>query len=229
MKSDRRANELLRNTSSIKLPRAEPRRARRLLPSLLAGSRYAEADYPNAMKRLLLLLYVAATLTLTPLILSMMAWGGGPMKVFAVFGWIGLFIAALVGLKWPSPSAVIGLASAGSIWAGLVDGVGNLLVFHPQDGSLSLVLLLQSLLAVAAAGVSLWILFRGRIGRRKVSYVQSLRDLISADESKIPVPEWHRSELKRRLREREGTDAESCSWDEVRSDLRHNLNSDRGD
>ena len=47
----------------------------------------------------------------------------------------------------------------------------------------------------------------------KVSYVQSLWDLISADESKILVPEWHRSELKRRLREREGRDAESRSWD----------------
>ena len=119
------------------------------------------------MKRLLLLLYVAATLTLTPLILSMMAWGGGPVDVFAVFGWIGLFIAALVGLKWPSPSAIIGLASAGSIWAGL----GNLLVFHPRDGILYLVLLLPSLLAVAAAGVSLWILLRGRIDRRSAGAV----------------------------------------------------------
>ena len=63
----------------------------------------------------------------------------------------------------------------------------------------------------------------------KVSYVQSLWDLISADQSKIPVPEWHRSELKRRLREREGSDADSRSWDEVRSELRRNLNSDRGD
>lgn len=63
----------------------------------------------------------------------------------------------------------------------------------------------------------------------KVSYVQSLWDLISADQSEIPVPEWHRSELKRRLREREGSAADSRSWDEVRSELRRNLNSDRGD
>ena len=63
----------------------------------------------------------------------------------------------------------------------------------------------------------------------KVSYVQSLWDLISADESKIPVPDWHRSELKRRLRDRKGRDVESRSWDEVRSELRRNLNSDRGE
>ena len=63
----------------------------------------------------------------------------------------------------------------------------------------------------------------------KVSYVQSLWDLISADESKIPVPDWHRSELKHRLREREETDAESRSWDEVRSELLHDLKSDRRD
>ena len=63
----------------------------------------------------------------------------------------------------------------------------------------------------------------------KVSYVQSLWDLISADESKIPVPDWHRSELKRRLQDRKGRDVESRSWDEVRSELRRNLNSDRGE
>ena len=63
----------------------------------------------------------------------------------------------------------------------------------------------------------------------KVSYVQSLWDLISAPESKICVPDWHRSELKRRLRDRKGRDVESRSWDEVRSELRRNLNSDRGE
>lgn len=60
----------------------------------------------------------------------------------------------------------------------------------------------------------------------KVSYVQSLWDLISADLSKMPVPEWHRSELKRRLREREGRSGELHSWDEVRTELRRDLNSD---
>lgn len=124
-----------------------------------------------AMKRLLLLPYVATALTLTPLILSMMVWGGGPLGAFAVFGWIGLFVAALVGLKWTSLSAMIGLASAGTVWAGLVDGVGNLVVFHPGDGILYLVLLLPSLLAVGAAGVSLWILVCERVGRRSAGAV----------------------------------------------------------
>ena len=63
----------------------------------------------------------------------------------------------------------------------------------------------------------------------KVGYVQSLWDLISADQSEILVPEWHRSELKRRLREREGSDADSRIWNEVQSELRQNLNADRGD
>lgn len=61
----------------------------------------------------------------------------------------------------------------------------------------------------------------------KVSYVQSLWDLISADEGKIAVPEWHRSELKRRHRERERRASESRSWDEVRGELRRDLDSGR--
>jgi len=63
----------------------------------------------------------------------------------------------------------------------------------------------------------------------KVSYVQSLWDLVSADQSKIPVPRWHRSELESRLREREGRVAESSSWDEVRDELHRDLDSDRGE
>ena len=58
----------------------------------------------------------------------------------------------------------------------------------------------------------------------KVSYVQSLWDRVAADEGKIPVPEWHRAELRRRLQKREEQTEEARDWDEVWSDLRRDLN-----
>lgn len=71
--------------------------------------------------------------------------------------------------------------------------------------------------------------FEDLSSEERVSYVQSLWDLISSDESKIPVPNWHRSEIKRRLRKREGTEVDSRNWNDVRSELRQNLKSDLGD
>lgn len=58
----------------------------------------------------------------------------------------------------------------------------------------------------------------------KVSYVQSLWDRVTADPSEIRVPEWHRTELTRRLREREGQQNGARDWEEVRRELRNGLN-----
>lgn len=52
----------------------------------------------------------------------------------------------------------------------------------------------------------------------QIDYVQSLWDRIAADPQRVPVPEWHLQELRRRESE-EGTEPPSSSWDDVRARL----------
>jgi hypothetical protein len=118
------------------------------------------------MSRPLPLLYAATALSLSPLLLSMIGWGGPPRALFAVVGWFGLVVAAGVGLRWPDTSAVVGIAPAVAVWVGLVEDVGQHFIFRPSDGPLYFVLVLPALLAISSAGYALAVLFRERLGAR---------------------------------------------------------------
>lgn len=48
----------------------------------------------------------------------------------------------------------------------------------------------------------------------QIDYVQSLWDRIAAHPDRVPVPEWHLEELRRR--ENAGEPAHSSTWEEVR-------------
>ena len=48
----------------------------------------------------------------------------------------------------------------------------------------------------------------------QIDYVQSLWDRIAAHPNRVPVPEWHLEELRRR--ERADESAETSTWEEVR-------------
>jgi putative addiction module component (TIGR02574 family) len=48
----------------------------------------------------------------------------------------------------------------------------------------------------------------------QIEYVQSLWDRIAAHPDRVPVPEWHLHELRRR--ERADESAEASTWEEVR-------------
>lgn len=57
----------------------------------------------------------------------------------------------------------------------------------------------------------------------QIEYVQTLWERIAANESVVPVPEWHRTELERRLAEYEAAPDAGRTWDEVEADLRARL------
>ena len=48
----------------------------------------------------------------------------------------------------------------------------------------------------------------------QIEYVQALWDRIAVHPDRLPVPQWHLEELRRR--ERLGEDAAATSWEEVR-------------
>jgi putative addiction module component (TIGR02574 family) len=54
----------------------------------------------------------------------------------------------------------------------------------------------------------------------QVEYVQSLWDRIAARESEISVPDWHREEIERRLRDFEANPTAGRPWPEVLAELR---------
>lgn len=56
-----------------------------------------------------------------------------------------------------------------------------------------------------------------------MSYLQSLWDRMAADEDQVPVPDWHRSVLHQRLREREAHPEESFEWEVERDELERDL------
>jgi putative addiction module component (TIGR02574 family) len=53
----------------------------------------------------------------------------------------------------------------------------------------------------------------------KIDYVQLLWDCITVDESKIPVPDWHRELLNERLADYRANPNEGRPWEEVEADL----------
>lgn len=59
--------------------------------------------------------------------------------------------------------------------------------------------------------------FESLSNEEQIEYVQSLWNQIAADEDKVPVPEWHREILRRRLAA-EGPD-EVESWDDIKQRL----------
>ncbi len=50
----------------------------------------------------------------------------------------------------------------------------------------------------------------------RIELVEQLWDSIAADASQVPVPEWHKAELDRRLAD---ANAERLTWDEVQKRL----------
>ena len=59
----------------------------------------------------------------------------------------------------------------------------------------------------------------------QVEYVQSLWDRIAAEPDQVPVPEWHRQVLDKRLAAREANAEVARPWDEVRDEIRSKLGS----
>ncbi len=57
----------------------------------------------------------------------------------------------------------------------------------------------------------------------KVQYVQDLWDYVVADASKVPVPEWHRRILDKRLAEYHAAPNEGKPWPQVRDQLLRDL------
>jgi putative addiction module component (TIGR02574 family) len=57
----------------------------------------------------------------------------------------------------------------------------------------------------------------------KVQYVQDLWDYVTADASKVPVPDWHRRILDERLAEYHAAPDEGKGWPEVRDQLLQDL------
>jgi putative addiction module component (TIGR02574 family) len=53
----------------------------------------------------------------------------------------------------------------------------------------------------------------------KIDYVQALWDRIAADESKVPVPDWHREIVNERLADYQANPKQGRSWEEVEADL----------
>lgn len=53
----------------------------------------------------------------------------------------------------------------------------------------------------------------------KIEYVQALWDRIAADESQVPVPDWHREVLDERLADYEVHPERGRPWEEVEADI----------
>jgi putative addiction module component (TIGR02574 family) len=54
----------------------------------------------------------------------------------------------------------------------------------------------------------------------QIEYVQALWDRIAAHPEKVPIPEWQREELDRRLDDLEKNPDEGVTWEELRAKLR---------
>ena len=57
----------------------------------------------------------------------------------------------------------------------------------------------------------------------RLALIEALWDIISAEESAIPVSEAQRAELDRRLADHEASPDDVVSWDEVRTSLGQRL------
>ncbi len=57
----------------------------------------------------------------------------------------------------------------------------------------------------------------------QVDYVQSLWDRIAAKPDEVPVPEWHRHVLDKRLAAQQANPEVARPWEEVRDEIRSKL------
>lgn len=57
----------------------------------------------------------------------------------------------------------------------------------------------------------------------KVEYIQDLWDYVVADSSRVPVPDWHRHILDKRLAEYHAAPGEGKPWPQVRDQLMREL------
>jgi putative addiction module component (TIGR02574 family) len=53
----------------------------------------------------------------------------------------------------------------------------------------------------------------------KIDYVQALWDRIAANESQVPIPDWHREVLEERLADYQANRDQGRPWEEVEADL----------
>jgi putative addiction module component (TIGR02574 family) len=54
----------------------------------------------------------------------------------------------------------------------------------------------------------------------QIEYVQALWDHIAVQPERVPVPDWHREELDRRLDDLEKNPNDSVSWEDLKARLR---------
>ena len=57
----------------------------------------------------------------------------------------------------------------------------------------------------------------------QIEYVQSLWERITADPSKVPVPDWHRKILNDRLKAYREEPEGGATWDQVREEIERKL------
>jgi putative addiction module component (TIGR02574 family) len=57
----------------------------------------------------------------------------------------------------------------------------------------------------------------------QIEYVQSLWERIAADPSKVPVPDWHREILDKRLKTYDEQPNDGDTWDQVREEIERKL------
>jgi len=60
----------------------------------------------------------------------------------------------------------------------------------------------------------------------QIEYVQSLWDRIAAKPNQVPVPDWHRQVLDKRLAAQEAKPEVARPWEEVRDEIRAKLGSE---
>jgi putative addiction module component (TIGR02574 family) len=53
----------------------------------------------------------------------------------------------------------------------------------------------------------------------KIDYVEALWDRIAANESQVPVPQWHRDVLRERIADYQADREQGRPWEDVEADL----------
>ena len=62
----------------------------------------------------------------------------------------------------------------------------------------------------------------------KLDYLQSLWDRMAAHPEQVPVPEWHRAVIAKRLAEHREHPDDVMPWEELRESVKEKLRRDRG-
>jgi putative addiction module component (TIGR02574 family) len=61
--------------------------------------------------------------------------------------------------------------------------------------------------------------FDGMSVEDKIDYVEALWDRIAANESQVPVPQWHRDVLRERIADYQADREQGRPWEDVEADL----------